>query len=193
MQADLEIPIILYQRGQTLDGIRSPDRAGLSAPLLSARVGLTSQKKGGLLASEFPVDIAFQLAAAVPVTSGNALGNEFAMAPQLSVGHDFGNFRLGGELFSWIRPDQRRAHHRRHDRARLGRPPAGAAAGGHDQDQGPRRPRALRQLRLPARQRPDAGGHRDPRRGARAGVAARGLLPSVAPASAACPGTPPTA
>ncbi|HEY3446657.1 MAG TPA: OmpA family protein [Myxococcales bacterium] len=105
LQADLEVPIILYQRGNSISGLQSPDRAGLSSPLLSARVGLTSQRKGGLFASEFPVDIAFQLAAALPITTGKTLSKEFALAPQLSVGRDFGGFRLGGELFSWIRPE----------------------------------------------------------------------------------------
>lgn len=107
LQADLEIPLVLYQRGNSFSNIQSPDRAGLSAPLLSARLGLTSQKKGGLFASEFPVDIAFQLAAALPLTTGHTLSQEFALAPQVSVGRDFGGFRLGGELYSWIRPDDR--------------------------------------------------------------------------------------
>ncbi|MGC4117633.1 MAG: OmpA family protein [Myxococcales bacterium] len=105
LQVDGEIPVVLYQKGHEFPSFKRPEGAGLSSPLLSARLGLTSQKKGGLLAAGFPVDIAFQLAAALPLASENILGKEFALAPQVSVGRDFGGFRLGGELYSWIRPD----------------------------------------------------------------------------------------
>ena len=104
----LEVPLVLYQGGDDLAQIArvvSPDSAGLASPRLSLRLGILSQRKGGLLA-DAPVDLAFQLGTAFPFGVGNALAVEsgWNVFPQLSAGRDFGPVRFGGELVGLIRP-----------------------------------------------------------------------------------------
>ncbi|MDP3237900.1 MAG: OmpA family protein [Myxococcales bacterium] len=108
LTATLEVPIVLYQGGDDLSQIArviSPDSAGLASPRLSLRLGILSQRKGGLLA-DAPVDLAFQLGTAFPFGVGNALAVEsgWNVFPQLSAGRDFGPVRLGGEVVGLIRP-----------------------------------------------------------------------------------------
>ncbi|MBI5549178.1 MAG: OmpA family protein [Deltaproteobacteria bacterium] len=100
-----EIPLVLYQAGDSIDGVQSPDSAGLSSPLLNARLALTSQRSGGLLAREFPLDVAIQLGAVIPLSTGRTLSREFGMVPQISLGRNLGQFRVGGEMAVWIRPE----------------------------------------------------------------------------------------
>jgi OmpA-OmpF porin, OOP family len=106
--ATLEVPLVLYQGGDDLRAIArvaSPDQFGLASPRLSLRLGLLSQRKGGLLA-DAPVDLAFQLGTAFPFGFGNALAVEsgWNVFPQLSAGRDFGPVRFGGEVVGLVRP-----------------------------------------------------------------------------------------
>jgi outer membrane protein OmpA-like peptidoglycan-associated protein len=108
LTATLEVPIVLYQGGDDLTQLArvlSPDSAGLASPRLSVRLGILSQKKGGLLA-DAPVDLAFQLGTAFPFGVGNALAVEsgWNVFPQLSAGRDFGPVRVGGEIAAMVRP-----------------------------------------------------------------------------------------
>jgi hypothetical protein len=108
LTAALEVPIVLYQGGDDLTQlarVTSPDSAGLASPRLSLRLGILSQRKGGLLA-DAPVDLSFQLGTAFPFGVGNALAVEsgWNVFPQLSAGRDFGPVRFGGEVVALIRP-----------------------------------------------------------------------------------------
>lgn len=108
LTANLELPFVLYQGGDDLTQaahVLSPDSFGLASPRLSVRLGIMSQRKGGLLA-DAPVDLAFQLGTAFPFGVGNALAVEsgWNVFPQLSAGRDFGPVRFGGEIVGLIRP-----------------------------------------------------------------------------------------
>ncbi|MCA3012987.1 MAG: OmpA family protein [Myxococcaceae bacterium] len=108
LTATVEAPLVLTQGGDDLSAIArvtSPDRAGFSSPRLALRVGLLSQRRGGLLA-DAPVDLALQLGTALPFGVGNALAVEsgWNVFPQLSAGRDVGPVRLGGEVLGLVRP-----------------------------------------------------------------------------------------
>lgn len=108
LTANLEAPFVLYQGGDDLTQVArvvSPASFGLAAPRLALRLGLLSQKKGGLV-QELPLDLAFQVATAFPFGFNDALLAEsgWNVFPQLSVGRDFGPVRLGGEIAGLIRP-----------------------------------------------------------------------------------------
>lgn len=108
LTASLELPFVLYQGGDDLTQVAkviSPDSFGLASPRLSVRLGILSQRKGGLLA-DAPVDLAFQLGTAFPFGVGNALAVEsgWNIFPQLSAGRDFGPVRFGGEVTGYVRP-----------------------------------------------------------------------------------------
>lgn len=108
LTVSLELPFVLYQGGDDLTQVAkviSPDSFGLASPRLSVRLGILSQRKGGLLA-DAPVDLAFQLGTAFPFGVGNALAVEsgWNMFPQLSAGRDFGPVRFGGEVTGYVRP-----------------------------------------------------------------------------------------
>ncbi|MBL8940944.1 MAG: OmpA family protein [Archangium sp.] len=108
LTASLEVPLVIYQGGDDLSQVAkviSPDSFGLASPRLSVRLGILSQRKGGLLA-DAPVDLAFQLGTAFPFGVGNALAVEsgWNIFPQLSAGRDFGPVRFGGEVTGYVRP-----------------------------------------------------------------------------------------
>ena len=108
LTASLELPFVIYQGGDDLTQAAkavSPDSFGLASPRLSVRLGILSQRKGGLLA-DAPVDLAFQLGTAFPFGVGNALAVEsgWNIFPQLSAGRDFGPVRFGGEVTGYVRP-----------------------------------------------------------------------------------------
>ncbi len=108
LTASLEVPLVIYQGGDDLSQVAkviSPDSFGLASPRLSVRLGILSQRKGGLLANA-PVDLAFQLGTAFPFGVGNALAVEsgWNIFPQLSAGRDFGPVRFGGEVTGYVRP-----------------------------------------------------------------------------------------
>lgn len=104
LQASVELPIILFQGGDTFPMLQRPDSFGISTPILHGRLGLLSQKKGGLALEDAPLDVAFGAAFVLPLATGATLSREFAAVPSLSAGRDFGKFRLGGEVAGWIRP-----------------------------------------------------------------------------------------
>lgn len=102
--ASLELPVVLFQTGDSLTNVVRPDSAGLSSPLLHARFGMVSQGKGGLFLKDAPIDVALGLAVVLPLATGSTLSRELGIVPQLSVGRDFGTVRVGGEVTAWVRP-----------------------------------------------------------------------------------------
>lgn len=110
LTAGLEVPIVLTQGGDDLTQVArvvSPDSAGLASPRISVRLGILSQRRAGLV-QQAPLDLAFQLATALPFGVGNALAVEsgWNVFPQLSAGRDLGPVRIGGEIVGLIRPTQ---------------------------------------------------------------------------------------
>jgi outer membrane protein OmpA-like peptidoglycan-associated protein len=108
LQATAELSMVVAQTGDDLTqlaGTVSPDGFGFGSPRLAARVGILSQRGGGLK-TDMPVDLAFQLGLSLPFGAGNALNIEsgWNVFPQLSVGRDFGSVRFGGEVTALIRP-----------------------------------------------------------------------------------------
>lgn len=107
LQVTGELPLVIVQSGDdvsALSGTLAPDAVGLGSPRLAARVGLLSQREGGLK-SEAPLDLAFQVALALPFGAGNALNIEsgWTVVPQLSAGREWGPVRVGGELTAVLR------------------------------------------------------------------------------------------
>jgi OOP family OmpA-OmpF porin len=107
LQVGLELPVVLLNQGDdlTAEGIARPRNFGLGSPWLSVRAKLVGQVRGGLLRSDMPFDVAFGLAAAFPLGTANVFAREagFAFVPQLSMGRDFGGWRLGGEVSATLR------------------------------------------------------------------------------------------
>lgn len=108
LQVTGELSMVVAQTGDDLTqlaGTVSPDGVGFGSPRLAARVGILSQRAGGLKA-DMPVDLAFQLGLSLPFGAGNALNIEsgWNVVPQLSLGRDFGPVRFGGEVSALIRP-----------------------------------------------------------------------------------------
>ncbi len=103
-----ELPLVLFQVGDDLSAVAattSPDSFALGSPRVAARLGILSQRSGGLVA-RMPVDLALQLGTALPfgVGAGFAIESGGNVFPQLSVGRDFGPVRVGGEVTGFIRP-----------------------------------------------------------------------------------------
>ncbi len=103
LQASLELPILLFQSGETLAGVKAPDVGGISSPIVNLRLGLLSQGDGALALKDAPLDLALGLGVVVPLATGASLSRDFIVMPQVSLGRDFGLFRLGGEITPWIR------------------------------------------------------------------------------------------
>ncbi|MBL9037148.1 MAG: OmpA family protein, partial [Archangium sp.] len=87
LQVHGELPIIAWQRGDDLTDaarITPPTTTGVGSPRLGARLGILSQREGGL-ASNVGVDLAFQLATVLPFGTPGTLGTEggFTLLPQL--------------------------------------------------------------------------------------------------------------
>ncbi len=110
LQVTGELPMVVAQTGDDLTklaGTVSPDTFGLGSARLAARVGLLSQRAGGLK-DNAPLDLALQVGVALPFGVGNALNVESSwnVVPQLSAGADLGPVRLGGEVTALIRASQ---------------------------------------------------------------------------------------
>ncbi len=107
LQVSGQLPMMVAQSGDDLAataGVRTPDAFGLGSPRVALRVGLLSQGHGGLLGNT-PLDLALQVGVALPFGVGGAANIEsgWNFAPQLSLGHDFGPVRLGGEVTALVR------------------------------------------------------------------------------------------
>lgn len=99
--------IFSHQRGESLgtDEVPVPRRWNTGALRLSARAQLLSQKETGLVAWKMPIDLALGLLWSPPfgTTGGFAREDGFYMEPQLSMGHSFATFRMGGEAAVAVR------------------------------------------------------------------------------------------
>lgn len=107
LQITGEVPMVVVQTGDDLRSsanISSPDSFGIGSPRLALRAGILSQRGSGMVTSA-GIDLALQVGVSLPFGVGNALNTEngWNVTPQLSLGHDFGPVRFGGEVSALIR------------------------------------------------------------------------------------------
>jgi len=95
----LQVPIVVYQKGDTISGIVTPSSAALGTPWVQARVGFLSQ------AQDQGIDLALQLGLGLPLgsTAAYTRDNGFAFAPRLGLGRSFGLIRAGVEAGAILR------------------------------------------------------------------------------------------
>lgn len=99
LQLDAQLPIVVFQGGDA-QGSTSPDRAGLSTPTLSARIGLLAQRDAA------PVDLALQLDTGLPLGAGAAFTRDpgFRLMPRVMVGRTLDWLRVGLNAALLARP-----------------------------------------------------------------------------------------
>ena len=99
LQLGAQLPYILGQRGRQFLGLTPPEGSGLDAPWLSVRAALWRMSEGA------PVNVAAELASALPVGQAALLGRDrYAVAPRLQVGLQGEGFQVGGEVGALLRP-----------------------------------------------------------------------------------------
>jgi OmpA-OmpF porin, OOP family len=108
LQVAAELPLLVMQRGDDLTataGTLIPESFGLGSPRIAFRLGLLTQRAGGLIASDTGIDMALQVGASLPFGVGAALTveNGWNVTPQLSLGRNFGPVRFGAEVSALIR------------------------------------------------------------------------------------------
>ncbi len=107
LQVSGQLPMMVLQTGDDLSelsGTATPGAFGLGSARFALRVGLLSQRRGGLV-SDMPMDLALQVGAGLPFGFGDAANveNGWNVTPQLSAGQDFGPVRIGGEVSAHLR------------------------------------------------------------------------------------------
>ncbi len=99
LEVGLQVPVVLYQKGDTLTDVAPVSAAGLGTPWLQARVGLLSQERGQ------PLDLGIQLGLSFPWGSSKALTRDGTanFNPRVGVGRAFGLLRAGLEVGALLR------------------------------------------------------------------------------------------
>ncbi|MFY0582980.1 flagellar motor protein MotB [Cystobacter fuscus] len=111
LQLGAHLTYIIGQRGQRFMDL-TPPRGGLDAPWLVVRAAPWRMSAGA------PVNVAVELASALPVGRAELLGRDrYALAPRLQVGFVGEGFQVGGEVGALLRPryDLSALTHREHD------------------------------------------------------------------------------
>ena len=95
----LQVPVVMWQAGDSLADVASPSSAALGTPWLQARVGFLSQARAQ------GVDLGLQLGLSLPIGSPLAFTRDsgFGFAPRLGVGRSFGLIRAGLEVGAHLR------------------------------------------------------------------------------------------
>lgn len=95
----LQVPIVVYQRGDTLTDVNAPQRASLGTPWVQARLGLLSQ------ARDQGIDLGIGLGLGLPLGRADAFTRDptVGFSPRLGVGRAFGIIRAGLEVGALIR------------------------------------------------------------------------------------------
>lgn len=103
LELGLGVPVVAYQKGDTLSGQGLPTAAqsGLGAPLIQGRFTFLRQERGA------PVDLGATLGLSLPVGSAAAFARDpgvgVAAFPRVGVGRAFGLIRLGAEVGAGLR------------------------------------------------------------------------------------------
>lgn len=87
LDLQLQVPLTVFQRGDTLQdvGLTQPQSFGVGSPVIGLRAGILRQKSA-------PLDLAIQLAVALPLgTPGALTGGRFSVLPSIHAGRSFGN------------------------------------------------------------------------------------------------------
>jgi outer membrane protein OmpA-like peptidoglycan-associated protein len=97
LQVSLQVPFVVFQNGLTslqADGFRGPDLNGVGTPYLGGRVSILRQD------SQMPLNLAVDLRVGLPLGSSNAFNRDLRapILPTLSASHDFGDWRLNGQI-----------------------------------------------------------------------------------------------
>jgi outer membrane protein OmpA-like peptidoglycan-associated protein len=102
LELEAQLPVVLSGRGEDLSGrgVGRPEGAGLSTPVLGARVGLLAQRKRA------PVDLALGFGAGLPLGSAAVLGRDeqVRLSPRVMMGRSFGGLRAGVDVGLLLRP-----------------------------------------------------------------------------------------
>ncbi len=102
LELGAQVPLVVWQRGEDLtsQGVGTPERTGLSTPLVHARLGLLAQRR------EAPLDLALELGVGLPVGSTNALSRDplLRLSPRVMAGRRFGWLRAGVDVGMLARP-----------------------------------------------------------------------------------------
>jgi hypothetical protein len=99
LQLGAHLPYIIGQRGQRFLDLTPPEGGGLGEPWLAVRAALWKMSEGA------PVNVAAELASALPVGRAELLGRDrYALAPRLQVGFVSEGFQVGGEVGALLRP-----------------------------------------------------------------------------------------
>ncbi|OJH35987.1 flagellar motor protein MotB [Cystobacter ferrugineus] len=112
LQLGAHLPYIIDQRGQRFLDVAPSEGAGLDEPWLEVRAALWRMSEGA------PMNVAAELAAALPVGRAELLGRDrYALAPRLQAGFVGEGFQVGGEVGVLLRPRQDLSplSHREHD------------------------------------------------------------------------------
>ncbi|WNG13601.1 flagellar motor protein MotB [Cystobacter fuscus] len=112
LQLGANLTYIVGQRGQRFMDLAPPEGGGLDEPWLMVRAALWRMSQGA------PVNVAAELASALPVGRAELLGRDrYALAPRLQAGFVGEGFQVGGEVGALLRPryDLSPLTHREHD------------------------------------------------------------------------------
>ncbi len=159
LELGAQLPLVLSQHGDDLSryGLGQPSSAAVATPVFQARYAPWQQRSGDAF------DLAFQLAASLPVANGLSLASEsgFGVMPEVSAGR---------RLTSWLRVGGER---------RAGDPPLGAVRRRLARPERGRRRGGAPHRRLRAARRADLSRVDADRRRAGQQRAARGRAPAV--------------
>jgi OOP family OmpA-OmpF porin len=105
LQLNFELPFVVFQNGASAlqsNNFNLPVQSGTGTPLVAARFGLLKQSEGK------PVSLALEAKVGLPFGSGTAATRDLRMPlmPTISVGRDFGQFRVDGQVNATFRAQQ---------------------------------------------------------------------------------------